>query len=221
MALSRSDVQNLYTTGINHYKRFISLFQSPQAIESLLKRSTLLRPGMRVLDAGCGFGVATFALVNTLQQLHFDYARIDAFDLTPAMLSRFERALRASGVARVSLRQADVLALESLPPSWTNYDLIVSTSMLEYLPKKDFARALEVLRRRLAENGCMFVMITRKSLETKVLIEWWWGATSYARDELQRAFKRAGFEEVEFRHFPIRYFWLNRANHVVEARLRS
>ncbi len=219
MPLSRSDVQELYTTGMDRYSSFIAAFQSPQGIQALLRRSHLLRPGLRVLDAGCGFGVVTFAFLEALRQNNFHYKNIDAFDLTPAMLCRFQEALEAGGITGVQLRQADVLALETLPPSWTNYDLILSASMLEYLPKQDLPRALEGLRARLAPNGHILVMISRKTPETRVLIEWWWHAERYTKNELLRAFERAGLQDPVFRKFPWRYFWLNRGSHVVEAAL--
>jgi len=53
--------------------------------------------------------------------------------------------------------------------------------------------------------------------KTKPLIEWWWHAERYTKEDLQRAFRRAGFQDLVFRRFPSRYFWLNRANYVVEA----
>ena len=86
-----------------------------------------------MLDAGCGFGMATFSLLKVLREKNLDYRTIDAFDLTPAMLTRFREELETRGVSRVQLEHADVLKLESLPTSWTSYDLIISTSMLEYL----------------------------------------------------------------------------------------
>jgi cyclopropane fatty-acyl-phospholipid synthase-like methyltransferase len=217
MLLNRSQVQELYTNEIDRYSSFVGFFRSPQAIEALLRGSGLLRPGLRVLDAGCGFGMVTFALINAMSQRNFDYQEIDAFDLTPAMLVRFQKTLDAGAITRVQLRQADVLALDTLPASWTNYDLILSASMLEYLPKRDLPRALDGLRARLAPNGRMLAVITRKTAETKVLIEWWWHAERYTREELRRAFKKAGFQYPVFRRFTSRYFWLNRANNVVEA----
>jgi cyclopropane fatty-acyl-phospholipid synthase-like methyltransferase len=171
-----------------------------------------------MLDAGCGFGMGTFALIEALRQKNLDYKSIDAFDLTPAMLGRFQEILDARGISRVQLRQADVLTLESLPSSWTNYDLILSTSMLEYVPKADLPRALKGLFARLAPHGHLLVMITRKTPETKILIEWWWRAQRYTKDELLRAFGEAGFRDPVFRRFPWRYFWLNRGSYVVEAR---
>jgi len=220
MLLSRSGVQELYTTGIGRYSSFIAAFRSPQGIQALLGRSHLLRPGLHVLDAGCGFGVVTFAFLEALRKKSFDYKRIDAFDLTPAMLQRFEKKLEDYGIPSVQLCQADVLALETLPPLWTNYDLILSASMLEYVPKPDLPHALAGLRARLAPNGHILVVITKKSLETKVLIEWWWHAERYTKEELLRAFGEAGFRNLVFRRFPWRYLWLNRANYIVEAARR-
>jgi hypothetical protein len=64
MSLSRSDVQEHYTRGIDRYASFIAVFQSPEGMQTLLLRSNLLRAGLRVLDAGCGFGMVTFAVLR-------------------------------------------------------------------------------------------------------------------------------------------------------------
>jgi len=218
MLLSRSAVQELYTKRIDCYSSFIATFQSPQGMQALMRRSHLLRPGLRVLDSGCGFGLVTFAFLEALRERNLDYDTIDAFDLAPAMLARFRSELETRGITRVQLQQVDILALEALPPSWTNYDLIVSASMLEYLPKHDLQRALTGLRARLAPDGHILVMITRKTLETKVLIDWWWHAERYTKNELLRAFDEAGLRTPVFRRFPWRYFWLNRGDYVLEAR---
>lgn len=218
MPLDPSAVRELYTAGIDRYGSFIGAFQSREGVQALLENSPLLAGGLRVLDAGCGFGMATFAFIGALRKKGLDYASIDAFDLTPAMLRRFERILAERGIARVQLRQADVLALDTLPAAWTNYDLILSTSMLEYLPKPDLVRGLAALHARLAPHGHALIMITRKTPETKVLIEWWWRAQRYTKAELLSALERAGFRDPVFRRFPWRYFWLNRGSYVVEAR---
>jgi cyclopropane fatty-acyl-phospholipid synthase-like methyltransferase len=217
MSLNRSDVQDLYTKSIDRYAFFISVFQSPLAMQALLRKSNLLREGLRALDAGCGFGMVTFSLLKVLREKNLDYRTIDAFDLTPAMLTRFRNEVETRGISRVHLEQADVLNLESLPQSWTDYDLVISASMLEYLPKQDLPRALAGLRARLARDGHILVMITRKTPETKVFIEWWWHAERYTKHELLQAFREAGYPNLTFRQFPLRYFWLNRANYLVEA----
>jgi ubiquinone/menaquinone biosynthesis C-methylase UbiE len=214
----RSVVQELYTRKIDRYSTFVTVFRSQRGIQALLRRSHLLRPGLRVLDAGCGFGMVTFAFLEALREENFDYKSIDAFDLTPAMLRRFEKELEGRGTTRVQPRKADVLALEALPSSWTNYDLILSASMLEYLPKQDLSRALAGLRGRLAPNGHILVIVTKKTPETRVLIEWWWHAERYSKNELVQAFEDAEFRDPIFRRFPARYFWLNRGSYIIEAR---
>jgi ubiquinone/menaquinone biosynthesis C-methylase UbiE len=71
MPLSRLAVQELYTKGVDRYNSFITAFESPRGIRALLRRSSLLRPGLRVLDAGCGFGVVTF-LIEALLEKNLD-----------------------------------------------------------------------------------------------------------------------------------------------------
>jgi len=212
------EVQRLYTEKLNAYRRFISLFRSRDAIRALLESSGLLRPNLRVLDAGAGFGTATFALLDALRHRGIEAEAIEAFDLTPAMLARFQAELDSRGVTQVRLKQANVLELDQqLPSSWSNYDLIVSTSMLEYVARPDLSQALSVLGARLARDGTLLVVITRKNWITRVLIEWWWQAARYSREELREAFATAGFRHLVFSRFPFRYRWHSLSNHVVMA----
>lgn len=216
--LTRSEVQEFFSTRTEAYNAFISAFRYPQGIRALLQASDLLRPGLRILDAGCGFGVVTFALIEAMARRRLKYESVHAFDLTPAMLSRFQTTLDARGIKDVQLCQADVLELSQLPQSWTEYDLILSASMLEYLPKGELPQALAELRKRLSLNGSLLIVITKKSPEAKILVEWLWRSESYARDELNHAFAVGGFRDVTFRRFPGQYSWLNGGSYVVEAR---
>ncbi len=170
---------------------------------------------MKVLDAGCGSGLATFALVAALRSQGLDCDRIDGFDLTAAMLSRFREKIADSSLERVRVQEADVLALDALPGSWAGYDLIVSTSMLDYVSKHELPQALAGLRPRPAPAGRMLIMITRRAIEAKLLVEWAWHANRYSEDELSAAFAQAGFRRFDFLRFPLRLGWLNRANHLV------
>ena len=216
--LTRSEIQHIYSTRTESYNSFISVFRYPQGIRAILQASDLLRPGLRVLDAGCGFGAVTFAFLEAMGRRSLNYESIHAFDLTPAMLSRFQTSLDTRGITDVQLCQADVLALDQLPQSWVEYDLILSASMLEYLPKKELPLALAELRKRLSPNGRVLILITKKSAEAKVLIEWWWRSERYSREELHQAFADGGFCDLTFRLFPRRYFWLNRSSYAIEAR---
>ena len=212
------EVEKLYTAKLGTYRAFISFFRSQDAIRALLEGSGFLRPGLRVLDAGCGFGTATFALLEALRRPNIGPQVIEAFDLTPAMLARFQVELDARGINQVRLKQANVLELEQLPSSWGDYDLIVSTSMLEYVAKEDLSQALSALYARLARCGILLVVIARKNWITRMLIESWWHAARYKRKELREAFAAAGFHDLVFIRFPFRYFWQNASNHVVVAK---
>jgi ubiquinone/menaquinone biosynthesis C-methylase UbiE len=216
--LTRSEIQHIFSTRAETYNSFISFFRYPQGIRAILQASDLLRPGLRVLDAGCGFGVVTFSLVEAMERRSLNYESIHAFDLTPAMLSRFQTSLDTRGITDVQLCQADALALDQLPQSWVEYDLILSASMLEYLPKNELPLALAELRKRLSPNGRILIVITKESPEAKILVEWWWRSESYSREELHQAFAAGGFCDVTFRLFPSRYFWLNRSSYAIEAR---
>jgi len=213
-------IQALYSDRLSAYGAFISFFRSRDAIRALLERSGLLCSKLRVLDAGAGFGTATFALLDALRAKDIDAQTVDAFDLTPAMLARFRAELDSRGITTlVRLKQANVLELDQqLPPSWSDYDLIVSTSMLEYVARPDLSQALSALNARLARDGTLLVVITRKNWITRILIEWWWQAAGYSRQELREAFARAGFRDLVFIRFPFRYFWQSFSNHVVAAK---
>ncbi len=210
-------VKRLYENRIGLYGAFIGFFRSRRGLQAVLEGSGLLRPGMRVLDAGCGFGTATFALLDAMRVQGMAGAKVDAFDLTPAMLARFREELGTRGDAYVALREADMLDDAALPATWSGYNLVISASMLEYLPRDRLVHALAALRTRMAPQGKLLVMVTRKSLEARVLIEWGWHAERYSAKELNDAFALAGFAPLRLLRFPLRYGWLNRANHVVVA----
>lgn len=211
-------IQRLYTENLETYQSLISFFCYRDAIRALFESSGLLRPNLRILDAGSGFGTATFALLDALHQNGLVPEAVDAFDLTPAMLARFQAELDARSITQVCLRQADVLELDQqLPASWSEYDLIISTSMLEYVAKPHLSQALSNLNARLARRSTLLAVITRKNWITKILIEWWWHAASYSREELRDSFLAAGFHNVVFCRFPFRYYWQSLSNHVVIA----
>lgn len=217
MTLEPSAVEQLYSRRADSYRAFVGFFRSRSGLRAVLARIGAAQPDLRVLDAGCGFGLASLALCDLLRERGLDYERIDAFDLTPAMLARFQQAIEVDGLPRVTLRRANVLDESALPAGWRGYDLVLCASMLEYLSERDLVRALGLLRARMAPGARMVVMISRRSWETKLLIDWLWQANRYRRRTLVDALDAAGFQRPRFVRFPWRYGWLNRANHVVLA----
>jgi cyclopropane fatty-acyl-phospholipid synthase-like methyltransferase len=172
---------------------------------------------MRILDAGCGTGALTLAVRDALLRRRLPPAALHGFDLTPAMLDHFRSVLEHRSIDDVTLAQADVLHLDALPAAWADYDLIVSASMLEYVPRDRFADALRGLRARLQTNGRLVLFITRRNPFTRLLVGRWWQSNLYTAAELSTEFRAAGFSAFSFRRFPPIARRMALWGHIVEA----
>ncbi len=215
---STSDVVEFFTAQYRVYDRFINWVGYPQGLQAFFQQSSLLRSDLKVLDAGCGTGAVTFALHEALVRRGFAPRTVHAFDLTPAMLDHFREKAVRRGIERLVTTQANVLELDELPANWINYDLIVTASMLEYVPRERLAEALAALRSRLAGQGRLILFITKRNWLTRPLVGWWWRSNLYNRQELSLAFRDAGFGRAEFRAFPASASHLATWGHIIEAR---
>lgn len=213
-----ADPRRLFTERHATYARFIRAVRYPHGLRAFFHASPLVTPGLRVLEAGCGTGALTLAVHDACATRSAPWRAFHAFDLTPAMLDHLRARLARRGIADVELAEADVLDLGALPAGWRDYDLIVSASMLEYVPRDRFVEALAALRSRLRECGTFVLFITRRNPLTRLLIGRWWASNLYTRAELTDAFERAGFTHVAFRRFPPIAWHLVPWGHVVEAR---
>ena len=212
-----ADARQLFTDRPDLYARFIRLMRYPQGLRAFWRASPLLRPGVRILEAGCGTGALTLGVWDAAAERGIPLGAFDAFDLTPAMLDRLRASLARCGVAGITLAQANVLQLDALPGGWRDYDLVVTASMLEYVPRDRFAEALRGLRGRLRDGGQLVLFVTRRNPMTRLLIGRWWQSNLYTVPELRDAFMAAGFKRVRFPGFPLVARYLATWGHVVEA----
>jgi ubiquinone/menaquinone biosynthesis C-methylase UbiE len=119
-----------------------------------------LFPGARVLDAGCGTGLLTLALLRALAIP----ASITAVDLSGSSIAKARKAVAEIDVTRkVSFMQGNVL---SLPFADASFDLIVTSGMLEYLPLE---AGLDELARVIAPRGHLLNLPIRPSLASTAL----------------------------------------------------
>lgn len=213
-----TSARDLYTERAVAYHRFVSVMRYSQGLRAALQGLEFLRSDMKVLDAGCGGGLVTLAFHGALDSRGLRPGVAHGFDLTPAMLDRFRGVIHERALGGIELRQADVLHLDSLPDDWRDYDLILSSGMLEYLPRRELPVALSGLRRRLAEKGALVFFISRRNWMMRYLIERWWSAQLYTREELAAALAQAGLADVRFHRFPAAHRHLGLWGHFVEAR---
>ncbi|MBL8019115.1 MAG: class I SAM-dependent methyltransferase [Leptospirales bacterium] len=213
-----SDPLKLYSDHNRSYIRFIKFVRYRHGLCAFFRQSDLLQAGKRVLDAGCGSGVVTLGLREALIQRGLTPGPLHAFDLTGAMLDAFRRSLHAQSITGVELAQCDVLQLHNLPKSWKNFDLLVSASMLEYVPRERLSESMSGLRSLLAPTGRFVLFMTRRNLLTRPLIGSWWESNFYNALELRNAFESSGFTDVVFHRFPGLYGYLNLWGYIVTAR---
>ncbi len=217
------DVKLLYTENIDSYITFSNSFRYVQGLRSFFLSSGLLVPGgMKVMDAGCGTGFLSEAFILALNKKRLDYKYIQAFDVTPAMLDRFRKLIDRKQLKNIELFEADVLNLNNqLPGSWNNYDLVMSASMLEYIPVHKINLVLESLYNRLSAKGKLLFFVSRKNFVMKGLIAKRWNANLYSPEELETILKTAGASEVKFYQFPISHWWLNTWGLIVSVELSN
>lgn len=190
-------VRDLYTQRAALYRRlFIDVLGIGEKLRKFFDHSQYLHSHMKILDAGCGSGLATSICWEHAVQKKLEGMTFHAFDITPAMLKRLHYWAEDRRAKNVAWMQADILHPEQLPPDWNNYDLIVSSWMLEYIPRTELRVALQNLRNFLRMNGTMVAFVTQKNVFTRWFIEQWWRANTYHPHELEDVFSAAGFLQV-------------------------
>lgn len=202
--------QHLYTERVKLYHILIKVVLYFQGLRNFFLHYKELGSGLKVLDAGCGAGTATFALTEAMEKRNLKLGPFHAFDYTPAMLNLFRERIKERNRAHIVLHQADVLRLDhDLPASWKNYDLVISTSMLEYLPVEKVAQSLSSLKQRLAPGGKCLIYISCSNWLTSLVIERWWKARTYSSESVSEFAIKAAFSKVKFHRFKGVYSFLN------------
>lgn len=117
--------------------------------------------GARILDAGCGTGTLTLALVRALR---FPVS-ITALDLSASSVTAARKAVADSEGRRryVNYMQGNVL---SLPFADNSFDFVLTSGALEYMPLED---GLNELARVIAPEGHLLHLPIRPSLVSTFL----------------------------------------------------
>jgi ubiquinone/menaquinone biosynthesis C-methylase UbiE len=201
----------LYGNIAGLYDTALSVFGFSRGIRRLFSRIDLgPDPPARILDAGCGTGPLSFALLR-----RFPEAEITAFDRDPQMLYRM--AWRAAHTrvpaARLTLARGDLERpdrlrhfpdREPLRLPAESFQVIVIGAALEHVR---LDRALPGLYRLLAPGGILLNLGVRQSAATAVLGRIY-RFTPHDPDLLRQAISLAGFsavrsESLSPRDFPV------------------
>jgi ubiquinone/menaquinone biosynthesis C-methylase UbiE len=170
MSQNEAATESLGDSPVSIYERFTKLYDLMfrfngygRSLERYLRETRLPLPaGARVLDAGCGTGLLTLALLRVLRRP----ADITAVDLSGRSLQTARRAVRRLSTPlrhRVAFVRADAL---SLPFPEDSFDLVVTSGVLEYLPLRE---GLGELARVLAPGGHLLFLPVRPSPATRLL----------------------------------------------------
>lgn len=125
--------------------------RSPRFRDRLRAWVTLIeryaRPDDRVIDAGCGAGTLSFEAARVT-------AHVDGIDGAERMIELARASAAEHGVANVSF---EVALFETLSDRAGEYDLVLCSSVLEYLP--DLRTEIERLTRLLRPGGRLILSL--------------------------------------------------------------
>lgn len=151
-------------------------YRGMRSISAALLGEQLTRPGLRLLDAGCGTGgFLHWALERG------SFASAAGVDIGSAAIE-----LARTRLPQVDLRTAP---MHSLPFADGSFDLVVTNDVLQHVPEDDVDRSLRELRRVLAAGGTLLLRTNGAGRLRRERDDW----RAYDRATLVHALERAGF----------------------------
>ena len=154
------------------------LAQRLSGVQTLLDRASI-RPGMRVLDAGCGPGRLTISLAQRVGNT----GEVVALDVQPEMLERVSRNAQRSGVRNVTTVLAPLESNSGFLQERETFDRILLVTVLGEIP--DGPGSLRALHIALKAGGILSV--------TEMIID----PDYVPRGRLLRLAEHAGFKARE------------------------
>jgi len=163
-------------------------------LRTLTVDRTLLKPGERVLDVGCGTGGVTIPAKLQVGK----NGRAAGIDPAPEMIALARRKASRAGL-EIDFR---VGVIESLPFLDGTFDAVTSSLMMHHLPEHVQVRGLAEIRRVLKPGGRLLIADMMRpgssSLERLASLVLHHGhGIQFGIEDLPELLKGAGFEEIK------------------------
>jgi cyclopropane-fatty-acyl-phospholipid synthase len=149
------DKNRIYSCG--YWKNASCLDDAQEKKLDLVCRKLFLKPGMRVLDIGCGWGGTAKFIAENYQA---EVVGITVSEKQAHFAKKFCHGLP------VEIRLKDYRSLKGI------FDRIVSIGMIEHVGYKNYKKFMQVVRRCLKENG-IFVLQTIGSNHCMIKADPW------------------------------------------------
>jgi len=137
-------VQKYYAWRASNYDA-ATAFEAEHHVEAI--RRAAIQEGQRVLEVGCGTGRAAVDLAKAVG----DTGRLDALDLTEAMLNQARAKIEKQGLSnRVHFKQGNA---RELPYPSATFDVLYNGYMFDLIPLDGFTPILKEFQRVLKPGG--------------------------------------------------------------------
>lgn len=160
---------DLYTAMLDPYMAYScgywanaqTLEQAQQAKLDLICRKLELKPGMRLLDVGCGWG--------SLMRFAAEHYQVECVGLT---VSREQALLgqQLAGSLPVRFEFADYRQYS--PSDGRRFDRVASVGMFEHVGQKNYRAYFDMVRRSIADDGLFLLHTIGKNLRGRAIDPW-------------------------------------------------
>lgn len=193
-----------YDNESSSYEKWMHALNYVQSMQAFLRTQKVeLKENARILDLGCGTGLAT-----TVLREMYPKAEIVGFDFSKSMLEVCRKKLPDVELVNGDFNRGELRLLKG------KFDLIVSTGALsEY---SGLEEVLPQLRALLQKDSVLLVLGIIKSpigwLQSKM-----WHFKLIGRDGFMKACEQAGFSQVEKVNVPFKFFPTSMMKFVVKS----
>ena len=151
--------QVLHAAGAYDLMVWLVMLGREKAFREKVLRLARLRPGVSVLDVGCGTGTLAIAAKRRVGPAGTVYG----VDASPEMLARAGKKARKAGVEVFFKNEL----AQALPFRDAQFDAVLSTVMLHHLPRKARLECACEMRRVLKPGGRVLVVDFGGTIEEK------------------------------------------------------